>query len=155
MPRGRGALGLLFICLPFTCVEVSAEKPAPPVARPRAPAPPNGLPAVLQSQQCPGTMKGEGTTRSLTALCGPWQVRDPGGMTVGSNDGEQTQGRPRAKEETEVFGQVLGAVGPAGLALPVVDGHGSARQGVALGTFACPGGHRARSLKGQAQEGLV
>lgn len=122
---------------------------------PGHPLPLMGFQLFLQSQQCPGTIKGEGTTRSLTALCGPWQAHDPGGMTVGSNDGEQTQGRLRAKEETEVFGQVLGAVGPAGLALPAVDGHGSARQGVALGIFACPGGHRARSLKGQAQEGLV
>ena len=40
-----------------------------------------------------------------------------GGMAVGSNDGEQTQGRGRAREETQVSGQVLGAVVPAGPAL--------------------------------------
>lgn len=65
-------------------------------------------------------MKGEGTAGSLTALGAPRQARDPGGMAVGSNDGEQTQGRGRAREETQVSGQVLGAAGPAGLALLAV-----------------------------------
>lgn len=66
MLLGRGALGLLFICLPFTCVEVSAEKPAPPVAGPSNPSP-HGFPAVPAKSTVPRNNEGGGDPRSLTA----------------------------------------------------------------------------------------
>lgn len=63
--------GLLFICLPFTCVEVSAEKSAPPVNGPSIP--PHGLPATPAKSTSPRTMKGEGTAGSSQPTVLPGQ----------------------------------------------------------------------------------
>lgn len=90
VPRAEVPFGLLFICLPFTRAEVSAEEPASPVQELGPHSPPLGLPAAQKvnsaQEQCRG--RGQREVLSLASLC-------PRGPPVTATDGGQTPGLGR------------------------------------------------------------